>query len=572
MKIAIVAVILLIVVINVLAISFRRKYTVKIKSLEHEKLQIQHRPIFEEMTKVKQLNMTGETEEKFESWRNMWNTVIDVEMPKIDHLLFDAEEQIDHFKVKAIQQTVHEMEEHVAKSREVMQVILTELDELVGSEEKNRVEIQELAENYRKARKKVLAHQPAFGATVSPLEKKLEALKPLFEQYGELTEQGNYLQAREVVLRLSEEATALFDMIEEIPALLTAVQQELPASIRELQSGIRHMEEDTYYLQHLGYAKKFKHFEIELAEILQEIHNLHIEGLAERVEKIDVNIDTLYDQLEKEAYAKGFVEAQYHTVFDVLNETTDRIENMIHEVEYVKQSYRISEDEAKMPKQKLLEIEALNKKYDHISTQLEEEQIEYGMVEAELKSIQEEVRTIEERITQYTQQLKSLRNDEHIVREKVLQLDKALAVVDRQLHKGNLPGIPVDIEARVEEAAEQLYIVKESLSDTPLNMTLVNAYLVNAEKAVASIEKRVEELLENVMLIEYLIQYGNRYRRSDEEINEQLQEAEESFRQFRYTKALEEAANAVEKAEPGALKRIEKLIVENEVEKQEVDQ
>ena len=41
----------------------------KLARLEKEKLQIQHKPIFEEMTKIKQLNMTGETEEKFERWR-----------------------------------------------------------------------------------------------------------------------------------------------------------------------------------------------------------------------------------------------------------------------------------------------------------------------------------------------------------------------------------------------------------------------------------------------------------------------------------------------------------------------
>ena len=43
---------------------------VKLESLNKKKLQIQHKPIFEEMTKIKQLNMTGETEEKFERWRS----------------------------------------------------------------------------------------------------------------------------------------------------------------------------------------------------------------------------------------------------------------------------------------------------------------------------------------------------------------------------------------------------------------------------------------------------------------------------------------------------------------------
>ena len=52
------------------------------------------------MTKIKQLNMTGETEEKFERWRNEWTEVMDVHMPKIDTLLFDAEDVIDRFRYR----------------------------------------------------------------------------------------------------------------------------------------------------------------------------------------------------------------------------------------------------------------------------------------------------------------------------------------------------------------------------------------------------------------------------------------------------------------------------------------
>ena len=69
-------------------------------------------------------------------------------------------------------------------------------------------------------------------------------------------------------------------------------------------------------------------------------------------------------------------------------------------------------------------------------------------------------------------------------------------------------------------------------------------------------------MIENVMLIERLIQYGNRYRASNAQIHGRLLEAEEAFHQFRYVKALEDAAKAVESVEPGAIKRIEELVQE----------
>ena len=94
MKYIIPAVIVLLV-IAIFAFIIRRKHNTEIERLEHEKHQIQNKPILEEMTKVKQLNMNGQTEEMFERWRNTWTEVMDVQMPKIDVLLFDAEENID---------------------------------------------------------------------------------------------------------------------------------------------------------------------------------------------------------------------------------------------------------------------------------------------------------------------------------------------------------------------------------------------------------------------------------------------------------------------------------------------
>ena len=96
--IIIVAVVLLALLVAGLII--RRKHNAIIARLEKEKLEVQHYPIYEELTKVKSLNMNGQTEELFENWRNAWVEVTDVHVIKIDALLFDAEEYIDRFKFK----------------------------------------------------------------------------------------------------------------------------------------------------------------------------------------------------------------------------------------------------------------------------------------------------------------------------------------------------------------------------------------------------------------------------------------------------------------------------------------
>lgn len=151
----------------------RRKHNAEIGRLDKEKLQIQHYPIFEELAKVKALNMNGQTEELFENWRNRWLDVVDKQIPKIDELLFDAEEFVDRFKFNKATNTERDIEQELTKCEQVRVQIITELDELIGSEEKNRIEIEQLKEYYRSARKTILAHQHSFGPALEALEKSL---------------------------------------------------------------------------------------------------------------------------------------------------------------------------------------------------------------------------------------------------------------------------------------------------------------------------------------------------------------------------------------------------------------
>lgn len=131
------------------------------------------------------------------------------------------------------------------------------------------------------------------------------------------------------------------------------------------------------------------------------------------------------------------------------------------------------------------------------------------------------------------------------------------------LHKANTPGIPEEMDVRLEEAEENLFVAMQGLQEVPLNMKLVDNYLVKAERSIEEVEEKSVEMVENVQLIERIIQYGNRYRKTNPQMNHKLMEAEESFRQLRYSKALEEAATAVESFEPGSMKRIEVLVKEN---------
>ncbi|PIC65228.1 septation ring formation regulator EzrA [Sporosarcina sp. P13] len=551
---------IIVIALTVMAFLSRKKHLEEINKMEQEKLQIQNKPIFEEMMKVKQLNMTGETEDMFERWRNTWTEVMDERLPKVDLLLLDAESQVDRFRFKKATETQKQIVDIITQCERDMRELLQELNELIGSEEKNRVEIETIKETHRAARKRILAHQYSFGPAVEPLEKVWEAFNPRFEQYDALIESGNYLQAREIVITLADKEEHFSYLLEEIPALLTELQSKIPAALRELRKGIIEMEGQAYYLGHLKLPARFDKIEQQLVNLRQLLARLEVEEVAHDVEEIHDEIESFYDVLEEEVSSRHYVEEHWEPTLDLFEELQYSIQDTIEELKFVQQSYRLDEEESQIPHYGMQKLNALAKRVEEYIDRQERHESAYSERQIELQGITEELDEIAEEQTKFSNRIKNLRIDENMVRSRLVALAQQLHIADRNLHRANIPGVPDDMEIQLEEADEQIFIVKQSLEEVPLNMALVESYVQKAAAVVEDVCDKADDMVENALLVERIIQYGNRYRASHPHVHEKLLQAEESFMQYRYLRALEEAATAVEEVEPGAMKKIQSTL------------
>jgi septation ring formation regulator len=561
-KYIIIVVVVVLLAALIAGMIMRRKHRAVVTRLEKDKLQIQHYPIFEELTKLKSLNMNGQTEEMFEKWRSNWTEVIDVDILKINSMLFDLEDYIDRFQFMKATALEQEINDKLMDCEERRLNILKELEELIGSEEKNRIEMEQLKDYYRSARKTVLAHQHSFGPALTQLEERLESFKPAFLEFDELTEQGNYLAAREIVLQLNSEAQLIYTLLNEIPTLLSEIQSKIPSSVHDLRNGLREMEEQSYYLAHLELTQYLEKTDKDLLELKIRLANLEIQAVRERVTEINGEIDGFYDLLEKEVHAKSFVDKNLQVIQAQLERVLHLTKEVHEEVHLIQLSYRITDEELEIPKSGLKLLEGIEKRFELLTNRLQEQQSAYSSLQEELTSITEEIEQIELIQEKFSGNLKNLRIDELNARKQLDALKRKLMDTERRVNKANIPGVPGEIDARLEESEENIFMVAQSLQEVPLNIDQIHLNLGTASRSVEDIEKRVHEMIINVMLIEGLIQFGNRYRAGNSQVDAKLREAELSYLEFRYVKALEEAAAAVELVDANALARIEEHVQE----------
>ncbi|MDR4948872.1 septation ring formation regulator EzrA [Neobacillus cucumis] len=554
--------IILILALFVWGYLIKRKYFKEMDRLEAWKIDLLNRPILEEMSKVKKLNMTGQTEELFERWRNQWDDVVTVKLPDLEEMLFDAEEHTDRYRFKKAKEVQQSIEKKMQEIEDQIKNILDELHELVGSEEKNRVEIEELKDKYREAKKMLLAHRHSFGNSEKQLEQQLSDVAQKFQECDEKTELGNYLEAREVVLQIHSQLGKIKHHMDIIPQMLIECQSLLPNLLSDCLEGHREMIDQGYYLEHIGVENEIKRLEEKLVENHALIESAEIDQAEEGMKEVKDRIDVLFDLLEKEVHAKHFVFKNEQEAFELLDAAQNENRVLSSEFSAVQQSYQISDNDFETQRQLEKELTMVYKHFEILVEKLKMNETAQSVLCDELNAIKVQLDIIREGQQEFGLKLQALRKDEIEAREKVKELTKKLGETIRIVKKNNVPGLPANYQFLFEETNESIQNVRFQLEEKPLNVSALNQYL---EVAVLTVDKLVmttHELIENVTLAEKAIQYGNRYRSKNPSIAKSLEMAEEAFRHYDYQEALEQAAASLEGIDPEALKKIKAAITE----------
>ncbi|CAM3529138.1 septation ring formation regulator EzrA [Aeromicrobium ponti] len=540
----------------------KKKHYKEIDRLETWKMDITDRPVLDEMSRVKKLNMTGQTEELFERWRNEWDEIVTTQLPDVEEYLFDAEENIDKYRFKKAQEIQQKIEQRLNEIEESIKKLLGELNELVGSEEKNRAEIEELKDMYRECKKSLLAHRHTFGKAETLLEKQLDEALAKFEEFDEKTEKGNYLEARETLLMIKVLLEDAQSKMEAIPNLMVECQSKIPSQLEELKDGYKEMLEQGYILDHLQMDIEIERLEQEVAAYAGYVDKAETAEVQKGVEEIKDKIELLYDLLEKEVHARHYLSQQDEATRNMLYNNKDINSHLKAEMSVVRQSYHVSDKDLEVQVQLEKKLTQLFKKFEVLEHKINSQSAPHTVLREELAEVKEQLEEISDEQTAFAEKLQALRKDELSAREKVKELTKKVTETMRFISKSNVPGVSQEYKYLIQDAKESIDNVLAKLDEKPLNIPAVQQYL---EVAVLTVDKAADstnDMIETILLAEKVIQYGNRYRSRYPSIDKGLKEAESSFRSYDYKTALEQAAASIEEVEPGAIKKIEEIIKE----------
>src|SRR5699024_5902904 len=293
----------------------------------------------------KSLNLSGETQVKFEAWKERWDYIVSKELADIEEHLLDAEDAADRFMIPKGKKILKEAEEILNSVESSIENILKELDELLESEESSRMEVEALEPAIKDLRRVISQNRYQFGKADQYFDKRLDELEADVNTYHQETEDGNYMEAKQLVARIKEELAQLQEQIEAFPSIYKKAKHDIPSQLDNLLSGLKEMRSEGYFVEHLEFDKEIRAYQERIPEVVQLLEDGQIEEANKILNEIVEKVSGMYEQLEQEALAKRYLENHLPSYQVAVTTLTSSFEGTKTEVEELRKAYYIEDVE-----------------------------------------------------------------------------------------------------------------------------------------------------------------------------------------------------------------------------------
>nr|WP_202890788.1 septation ring formation regulator EzrA [Brevibacillus brevis] len=167
-----------------------------------------------------------------------------------------------------------------------------------------------------------------------------------------------------------------------------------------------------------------------------------------------------------------------------------------------------------------------------------EEEEEYELVMPKNQPEQEEM------IPEEEEQAYLVIETEDDALDELERISNTLVRVRQQIKRSYLPGIPDQLKYMFEEVVQTLGRVQTIMEQYRYDLEEVAMLVQDASDLVGETERMAERIIATCQMAEGAIQYTNRYRRQNRQVNELLTKAEISFRQLAFAEAYQLAEEA----------------------------
>ena len=275
-----------VVVISILAGIFlfkclRRKKALKnrIAELEKEKNLIISAPILSELGKVESLVKDNKLKYKYKDWKDKFESIRKNDIPMISDMLLDADGLMEKKNYKEVKTKLAEIELEIYRLKERTEIILSEIQGLTLSEEKNRERIVELKSKYRNIKAEYEKNKESYGSVTEQIDLEFENIEKRFSEFDIAMEAKDYDEINYIVKGIDEMTDHADYVVKEVPAIIIMCNELIPNKISDISNLYIDMTRNMYQLDYLNVEYNIEETNKKLKDIVDRVRVLNLEDV-----------------------------------------------------------------------------------------------------------------------------------------------------------------------------------------------------------------------------------------------------------------------------------------------------
>lgn len=551
-----VAIAVILILAYVTAIFLRKRNVSRLTALEERKEELYNLPVNDEVEAVKNMHLIGQSQVTFREWNQKWVDLSLNSFADIENHLFEAESYNNSFRFFKASHKIDQIESQIGLIEEDIAAIRNALSELEKQESKNSGRVLHALDLFESLQHTVAEDSEKYGKALPEIEKQLENIQSEFSQFVTLNSSGDPVEAAAILDSTENHILALTHIVERIPALVETLTKELPEQLADLEEGYRKLLDANYHFTETDIESRFQLLHESLKNNQENIRQLELDNAEYENNRIQEEINALYDIFTREIAAQKVVESLLSTLPTYLNHLKENNQVLVQDLERLTKTYLLPESDGNHVRRLQAELAALDTAIMEVTEDKGESTQAYSALEEQLEMLQSNLKDIEDEQISVSERLAQIEKDDLNARQKANVYVNRLHTIKRYMEKRNLPGIPQSFLKLFFTASHNTEDLMAELEQPQVNIESVKRILEVATNDMEALETETYDIVQYATLTEQLLQYSNRYRSFDERIQEAFNEALEIFeKEFDYQASFEKISQALEVAEPGVTNR-----------------
>ena len=551
-----VAIAVILILAYVAAIFLRKRNVSRLTALEERKEELYNLPVNDEVEAVKNMHLIGQSQVTFREWNQKWVDLSLNSFADIENHLFEAESYNNSFRFFKAAHKIDQIESQIGLIEEDIAAIRNALSELEKQESKNSGRVLHALDLFESLQHTVAEDSEKYGKALPEIEKQLENIQSEFSQFVTLNSSGDPVEAAAILDSTENHILALTHIVERIPALVETLTKELPEQLADLEEGYRKLLDANYHFTETDIESRFQLLHESLKNNQENIRQLELDNAEYENNRIQEEINALYDIFTREIAAQKVVESLLSTLPTYLNHLKENNQVLVQDLERLTKTYLLPESDGNHVRRLQAELAALDTAIMEVTEDKGESTQAYSALEEQLEMLQSNLKDIEDEQISVSERLAQIEKDDLNARQKANVYVNRLHTIKRYMEKRNLPGIPQSFLKLFFTASHNTEDLMAELEQPQVNIESVKRVLEIATNDMEALETETYDIVQYATLTEQLLQYSNRYRSFDERIQEAFNEALEIFeKEFDYQASFEKISQALEVAEPGVTNR-----------------